>query len=988
MSFHRQTARFLHRKIQVFGCGLFRSNRTLTQFVYSNFFASALFLIVASLRLSAQSTLRFDQLTIADGLSSNTVYTVYQDRNGMLWFGTLDGLNRYDGYSIAIYKHDRTVQSSLPNNRITMIYEDSNQHLWLYDEFTSLLIRYTPYGNTFKSYDLRQIAGRELEVLEDFREESDGSLYLCSKLGTALRYKAGSDTFEPTERQTTTPRDESSVVLHALDQHLKENGSSFSIESLQIRKVLKDSNGMFWIATTYAGLITAIPTDNGFQFTHHSNGTGENVGVENEEILDIYEDRSQVVWISTRNNGLYRYTPFKYKFRQIHTVQTQNGQTTLGTIRAITQDRAGRLWIGTSDQGLFRIDPSGKGYQYLPDTRRSNTIGHRFIRSLWIDEHENLWVGHYHGFSRYDPVKDGFVTFKPPTGDQKDVRIYDIEDDRTGGLWMAGWDVIIHFDPESNRYHIISGDSQPNLSMENIRDLELDDEGSLWIVTGEKGMALYDKKSNAFTLQQYSSDRPAGLPTNNLFDTFRDSKGNLWLSTADGLCRYDVNNQTCETFTTHEGLPSNMIFGLLEDRAGMLWFGSTKGIGRFDPAKKTFRNYDVDDGLPSNEFTENAFYKNQDGLMYFGGIHGLTVFDPVYISENSRPPQIAITALRVFDKPLSETRSYTYEELTRQTPEGQEIHLTADQRSFSIEFAALHYVNPQKNQYAYMLEGFDEQWTYRDANVRFANYTNLESGSYVFKVRASNSDGVWCDPVALTIVIDTPFYATWWFLSGLLALLLSAGIIAYRWRIQTLKQQQSLKAIQLESELNFLKSQVNPHFLFNTLNNIYALCQVNSRNAAPMVGKISEMMRYMIYDCIADEVPLQKEIEYLQNYIDLNQLKSHRKLNASITIDGSTAGLKIAPLMLINFLENSFKHGDLNQNGQGYIQASVRIRGHELTFQLRNSYRERQREDNPRRGIGLNNVRHRLELLYPDRHQLKIIRNSSIFEVDLNLILS
>jgi len=193
-----------------------------------------------------------------------------------------------------------------------------------------------------------------------------------------------------------------------------------------------------------------------------------------------------------------------------------------------------------------------------------------------------------------------------------------------------------------------------------------------------------------------------------------------------------------------------------------------------------------------------------------------------------------------------------------------------------------------------------------------------------------------------------------------------------------------LKKVNLQSQFESLKSQVNPHFLFNTLNNIYSLCQVNSVNAAPMVGKISEMMRYMIYDCNAQLVPLQKEIEYLRNYIDLNQLKSSRKLNVILTIEGNVHALKVAPLLLINFLENGFKHGDVNLNDRGFINVSIIIHDTEAIFTMTNSYRELQ-QSGFHKGIGLENVKHRLALLYPKKHRLKINKNNGVFSVELTL---
>ncbi|HYC85442.1 MAG TPA: histidine kinase, partial [Chryseosolibacter sp.] len=350
------------------------------------------------------------------------------------------------------------------------------------------------------------------------------------------------------------------------------------------------------------------------------------------------------------------------------------------------------------------------------------------------------------------------------------------------------------------------------------------------------------------------------------------------------------------------------------------------------------------------------------------------------------PPKIVITSMNVFDRPLRHLRSVSQQEIRERVSGMKSINLAPHEHSFSIEFAALHYVNPDKNRYAYMLEGYDHDWTFSDSEKRFANYSNLNPGDYIFHLKASNSDGLWAETdVTLRITVAPPFYVTAWFITLATAVLILSGVFAYRKRIETIKKHQSMKALQLESELNFLKMQVNPHFLFNTLNNIYALCQVNSENAAPMVRKVSEMMRYMIYDCKAQRVALQKEIEYLQNYVDLNQLKSARKLNVSISVEGNTEGVTIAPLLLINFLENSFKHGNIYFDPAGFIHGFLRLSEKGLVVVIRNSFTDNGVKQQDSEGIGLENVRHRLKLLYPGKHLLKIGKNSGIFEIELKL---
>jgi ligand-binding sensor domain-containing protein len=937
--------------------------------------------------------MRFDQLSVSEGLSSNSVYTIFQDTYGILWFGTLDGLNRYDGHSIVVFKHDHLKKNSLSNNRVTHIYEDRMHHLWLYDEFTSTMIKYDPVHDRFKPYFLEKLIGEGLKSLDTVYEKNIGSLYIRSFDGYNLRYDSIRDAFEYLNKDTIGPlrwqrNPYWKNLIVAFRGYLSKTKSAFDEKTIEIRKILRDSGGRWWIATRFGGLFTASEGKSGLQFTSHLNTPHKGESINSAEIFDVYEDRSNVVWVGTKNSGLFRYSRYKYKFSNLSSVETSTGTFQINAIRAIAKDKKGNLWIGTNEHGLLRVNPDMQtGKVYSPRNNDPNSIGHHFIRSLWFDKQQHLWVGHYDGFSVYRNNTDNFAQYRPPGTAPEQIRVYDFAQGTDDTIWIAAWDQILRFNAKRNTYEPLARSNARDIgfTVENIRDVQTDTDGNLWLVASEKGMCIYDKATNTFRTVDYSPSAVNGLPTNNIFEVFLDSRNWIWLATSDGLCRFSPRTGTCEVVSENEGLPGNLTYGVLEDDRGELWVTTTKGIGRYNPIIKTFRNYEVRDGLLSNELTENALYRSEDGTMYFGGINGLNYFHPDTIPDNPNPPQVAITRIKAIDQPLSEEELYCETDIRRVVEAGKPVTFSQEHRSLAIEFSAYHYVNPQKNRYAYLLEGFDENWTFRDANVTFANYTNLEPGTYAFLVKACNSDGVWSKVVRLPLVIQAPFYSSTWFIAFTSVLLITISIIVYKWRISLVKKQQSLKAIQLESELNFLKSQVNPHFLFNTLNNIYALCQVNSKNAAPMVGKISEMMRYMIYDCNTPLVPLPKELDYLKNYIDLNQLKSQRKLNATMRIEGNPDNHKIAPLLLINFLENSFKHGDINQNGDGYIEAEVRILGNELIFNLRNSFRENGNKNTAQKGIGLENVEHRLALLYPGKHSLRIAKNNSIFEVELKL---
>ncbi|HEY9048185.1 MAG TPA: two-component regulator propeller domain-containing protein [Ohtaekwangia sp.] len=937
--------------------------------------------------------LHFDRMSIADGLSSNSVYHIFQDSHGMIWLGTLDGLNRFDGYDIKIYRHDKLKSNSLSNNRITHIREDKSHQLWLYDEFSSVLNRYNPRSGKFYTYYLDAVAGHELEIPDTLYINKQG-LYIQSELGYRLQHDAAKDAFSVLPKIDSAilnqqKRERNASLLTAFDHYLKEIKSNYNTKNIRIRKVIRDSDGRYWIATRFDGLFTATKANGHYIFTSHLRATDSFDHINSEEIYDVFEDRSNVIWVGTKNSGVYTYSKFRYKFDHIQEVQLPQRSFTIGTVRALLEDEQGTLWAGTNEQGLLKIEKNHRDATlYRPDPNNARSIGHRFIRALWTDADKQLWVGHYDGYSLYHAGTGDFTRYMPADIPLDKLRVYSFKGGRNKTIWMAGWDVVLNFDPTVKRYTIYSRETakENGFVIENVRELLLDDDHDLWMAAGEKGLCIYNKETGKFTTIRSEPGVANSLPSNNIFDIMRDSGRRIWLATADGLCEFDPQRHQFTNYTVNEGLPGNLVYGILEDRHGFLWLSTTKGISRFDPVRKTFRNYDESDGLQSNEFSENAFFQNDAGVMMFGGINGITIFHPDFVPDNAIPPQVAITNLKVFDKPLSEAEAFDVDAIDERLMNEEEIILTPEQRSVSFEFVALHFVNPKKNNYAYMLEGFDKDWIYRNANIRFANYTNLEPGTYYFKVKASNSDGVWnLNPVRLKITIKPPFYATWWFriASGLCVVL--AGVWAYRKRIATIRKEQSLKSIQLESELAFLKSQVNPHFLFNTFNNIYALCQVNSKNAAPMVGKVSEMMRYMIYDCAADRVPLQKEIEYLRNYMDLNQLKSARRLNTEFSIEGSPDGLRIVPLLLINFLENSFKHSDIYSNGDGFIQMRLHLEGQELSFTIINSFRERSIQNNNQTGIGLTNVKHRLALLYAGKHTLRLEKNTRIFEVQLKL---
>ncbi|MBC8111801.1 MAG: histidine kinase [Verrucomicrobia bacterium] len=944
--------------------------------------------------------IRFDHIGITEGLSNNTVYQIFQDYKGFLWFGTLDGLSRYDGYEIRVFRHSHLNTNTLSGNRVTGIYEDKRRDLWLFDEFSSHLSRFNPQTEKFYTYYLDKLVSGSVSNMTSVYEDEVGNMWAKTHQGQFFKYHPSTDTFIYSPNTVSksmvalTDKPELKALTEAFDDFLKKNKRNFDSQSVGIKKIVIDKAEKFWIATRYDGLYSAERTDAGFTFISHLHQENDFSQVPVEEINDILEDKSGVIWIGTKNRGLYQYARDKYKFDHIAQVQTTTGKYNLGAVRAITEDKQGKLWIGTNDEGLWCLDrKTGWAVQYQAKAEQKNTLGHRFVRSLWTDPKGIIWVGHYGGFSRYNANTDDFTRIiynsaKLP----EDTRIYDFDKSTDETLWLAGWGVLLQYNLRRDTFRAVVPNTDPSLGLTNdrLREILVDPTGKIQFIASEKGISRFDTVLKRFVSYKFNPNDPQSLPSNNVFHVFQDSKKRIWIGTADGLAEYNLHTNQFTTFATNEGLPGALVFGILEDEKGYLWLSTTNGLAKFDSIHKKFRNYDVWDGLQSNEFLENGFFKTNTGEMIFGGVNGINIFKPEAITDNLLSPAIALTGLKFFNKQVIIGEKTGYQQhLERNITFVDELILSPEQRFFSIEFTALHFVNPRKNKFAYKLEGFDEDWIYRTADVRFASYTNLPPGNYIFHVKACNSDGIWNENgITLKITVQPPFYVSWWFfmLVGFGILLLAFWL--YRSRIDTVKKQESIRAIQLESELNFLKSQVNPHFLFNTLNNIYALCLLNSPYAATMVGRLSDMMRYMIYDCNADRVSLQKEIEYLTNYMDLHKLKSDKELNVQLVIEGNPEKVKIVPLLLINFLENSFKHGDIHFNREGYIYINICVEMNIVTFLIHNSFRRKPRFPVTKESIGLANVKQRLNLLYPNQHSLKIVSNDTIFEVELKLVLA
>jgi signal transduction histidine kinase/streptogramin lyase len=420
---------------------------------------------------------------------------------------------------------------------------------------------------------------------------------------------------------------------------------------------------------------------------------------------------------------------------------------------------------------LDRKDEQWVHYYHDPDI--AGSLSHDLVRAVYVDHSGTLWVGSRGGLDRYDPEKDGFIHYEAP-------ETMWIHEGTSGTLWFATRGGLFQLDRDTDQLIFLK-----EAASWMIMVLE-DRSGLVWVGTSGDGLYRYDPTNGEWRHFWHDPDDPNSLSENSVEAIHEDDAGILWLATHGGLDRFDWQTETFTHYRVQDGLANEYVTGLMQDRQGNLWLGTNGGLSRFDPATETFKNYYASDGLLNNLFWRNSYYQSDDGEMFFGGQDGLDVFYPEQISDNPHPPPVVITAFGLFNQ-VVRTNLRTDER----------IELDYQDNFLSFDFAALDYHNPEKNQYAYQMEGVDEDWVFA-GNRRHADYPDLPPGDYTFRVIASNNDGVWNEAgVSLAITIQPPFWETPWFIGLVIAALIGAGYGAYRYRVRSLRE----RSLQLEKEV-------------------------------------------------------------------------------------------------------------------------------------------------------------------------------------------
>jgi signal transduction histidine kinase/ligand-binding sensor domain-containing protein/ActR/RegA family two-component response regulator len=748
-------------------------------------------------------------------LGHNFVWTLHEDRAGNLWVGTNGGgLDRYERATDTFvhYRHDPNDPHSLPSDSVKTIHEDRRGVLWVGS--SGGLSRFDPARGTFFTWrhdpqDPDSMSDSSVRAIVE--ETKTGLLWLGTRRGGLNRFDRASGRVI---RFMNIPGDPRSLSDNAVDHILEDRVGQLWISTRgglnrfdpatqifaryrhdpndartlshdQVRMTYEDRQGRFWVATQEGLDLLDRPTGT---FTRFQHDPADPRSLVDSSIRTIQEDSTGALWVGTVNGGISRLSGDRPRF----STWQHNPATTdsLGhdTIQALQADRTDTIWLGTA-QGLNSFD--GQSFaRYRADPRDSNSLSANDIRALASDA-SGVWIGtstaglnHFDGrrFTRYrwDP--------RDPSSLAGDF-IEALHPSPAGGLWIAVHGVgLDHFDGRTFTHHRHHGTQPGDLPTRYIISILEDRTGTVWLGTTSGGLLRYLPASGVFTAFLPDPKRPGSEATNYVHDIHADRDGTLWLGVSSGLFRFDpAAAKFTHHYTMNDGLPDTAVVAVAGDDRGNLWLSTVRGLSRFSPGSRTFRNYDRSDGLQSNQLAPRAIARARNGRMFFGGTNGLNALYPDRLSDNPHVPPVVLTGFELFDKPVDIADEHA--PLRTTITVAPEIRLRHSQSVFSITFAALNFSSPEKNRYAYRMEGFDTDWRHTGADRRLATYTNLDPGAYTFRVRAANNDGVWNERGAsIRIIITPPWWQRWWF--QILGLTTAFGLVLVAFRLRVRRNDQ------------------------------------------------------------------------------------------------------------------------------------------------------------------------------------------------------
>ena len=849
--------------------------------------ALAFMLVHFTCLFAQEEELVFDRITVAHGLSHNNVYSIVQDDYGFLWIATQDGLNRYDGKNIEIFRNDVDNANSLSSSNFGKIHIGSDGYYW-FGTFGGGIDRFDPITNTFTNFsysssDSTSISNNQtLFIFED----SKNTLWFGTPDGGLNRYNAtdenftrfqhdvnnehsisgnrakcmcetpdgalwvdtnkGLNKFNPEmgtfERFVNNPADKNSIsgdlvqnlvvdddgtiwivlrdgglnhfnpTTKKISRYLHNPSDPFSLSDSKADCVLKDSYGNIWVGTYDGGLNRFDrETKRFYRYKHDPNNC---YSISSNRIEYLFEDSSNILWIGTRGGGVSKLDLKPKKFSHIRHNPNNNKGLPQHNIMAICSDKLGNIWIGTDGGGLVRYTAESGEFMHF---NGNGIISGKRVWSVLVDSEGVIWAGTYgDGLFRIEPSAHGYSieqykhnSSNPQSISNNQVNVI-FEDDQQN-IWLGtakGLNRVVKDDnPRNITFKSFSHSQYCKVfrTTDNyVNSIIQDKKGRIWIGSYQSGLYQFNEEDEEF--RQFIpkvNDSLQFVKDLKLLSVYEDSQNNFWVLTeARGVLKFDIEQATYVEHPNNSRLKNNMMIGMLEDDFRNLWIVGTQELYQFSLLDTSFSAYSFSDGVEVDGFSRNSFHKSKNGNLYFGGNAALTYFHPNHLVKNSHIPSVVITDFSIMNSSIWNKKLVPFASYSKS---GEVIRLTHNDYFFTIHFAALDFSNPSKNRYKYKLEGFNKDWV-EIGNTQQATFTNLNAGSYTFKVMGSNNDQVWnLLPIELNIRIKPPIWKRTWFVVIEVLLLATLILFFIRYRTYRLRVEKAI----LEEKVNERTSELN-----------------------------------------------------------------------------------------------------------------------------------------------------------------------------------
>ena len=983
--------------------------------------------------------LYFENYSSEQGLSQNSCYSIAQDGDGFMWFGTQDGLNRYDGKEFKVFWPGNEMGKKLPSNYISSLYFDSHKNLLWIGTIEGLCLYHSPGDSMVLLKELfpfaSALSNTGIKKIVSFKKNEywvitfNKGLFLINTETKTLQSFFSDAVYH--NQVTAIALHEGNIIvslLHNLFQ-LLPSGNGFKTGPLLSRhrfaeiKELYSFNGSLYVGTLTEGCFY-IPGNLTAASTVHHLETGA------EGIACFSTDNEGNLWIGSRGKGIIQYNPVKQSFQ--HAVHSVYDNRTPGKnfVLSIFKDRQGIIWCGLSGSGLAKYDPLKYQFTSIDNEPINNSsLPDNMVIDIFKTRDGYYYVGtQNNGITEWNPEKNEFIIYPAAHANSAtDNIIYDITEDTKNNLWIASWGGLLQFERKTKK--IIHHKNEELLTSRKLYALvKLKNADSLFIAS-EAGPVFYSLKDNRWKPCPANLLQPGvAVGRYNLFTCryiYEGDNSTLWICTVGaGLVKYDYRDQSVKviepvkkisTYARHllqagslfwiatdKGVVlydfeknevkkhitpnafagSKVCYAIQKDKQGFFWVSTNMGLYKINPTNYDVeKNYNLGNGLGFLEYNTACALTESDGTLMFGGIGGITKFNPASLKDNTYSPAPLITDIRINDRSLESQHLPSHI---------KKLSLSHNENFITIKFAVNNFSNHLNNQFSYRLKGLTGDWVYA-GNRNMATYTSLPPGSYTFELRSANSDGKWSAEVTtLAIVIHPPWWQTWWFRTAFIALLTGLLIFFIRKRIKMIRRDAALKLQFAELEIKGLHAQMNPHFIFNSLNSIKEMIlEDQKQNASRYLSKFAQLIRTNLEQSRQAFVTVRQCIDHLEQYLKMEKLRFD-SFSYDIKVEEGMRPdeINMAPMLIQPLVENAIWHGLRNKDGDKRLLVNFYIKESQLFCEIEDNGIgiQQSRENNSgthatHRSLGITNIRERLDVLnekYKMNCSLQIIDKSTL----------